>query len=475
VVKWTNPRAEAFVKDATARLPRALYAFNIADFKRRNMHLGHTVGDEDVREIDRMLRALPDALVARTSGDHWFVLMRPGEAARAAIVAIIDAFTRVEPVTMGWEARGTKDGVSKSRREVIGAELSRAVRCVYADVATHEELADAAARIEQDNWALPVGRLVALSEIPSLERRGWQCVSRYPEETPACAFCEHRAFDSDEGDGHVYSSGGACKKCGAKISIHDAFERGSEGDQIAHYRISIVHENGKRVLVTRLARAVGADDPSLHERAPWDLPLVELRAREAGDDRSVLVESLARGSPSSRFLPRKRVPPFVHAIAEQFVRESDAGRAVGELHPTLIFVDPNGELVACAQRPLRAERGRGTTDGAKAVTDCGMAPMFFAPILTPKEVRGYPDVGASADAFRLANLVWRWRRGRSPFGADFAALIAITNGTPTHAPADDLDRLLVRAFAPDEKSRASAADIASALRSFSGGFSLRDV
>jgi GGDEF domain-containing protein len=222
---YPNPRVDTFVRDAAARVPGTLYGFNIADFKRRNSHVGHTVGDEDVREIDRMLHALPDAFVARTAGDHWLVLMGPSAGSLAAIVALLDAFARHERVTMGWEVRSKKDGAQKSLRDVIDAELHRAVRCLYADVGTPAELADAATRIENESWSLPVNRPIALSELATIERKRWQCVSRYPEKAPACAFCEQRDIDFHDGDGAIYSGDGTCRKCGASISISDAFER----------------------------------------------------------------------------------------------------------------------------------------------------------------------------------------------------------------------------------------------------------
>ena len=497
---------DAFVREASERLPGVLYSFNIADFKRRNVHLGYTLGDEDVAELNRLLAdaGTKGAFGARTHGDRWFMLAPPDD--RRTAWSILERFTRSEPFLVGWEARATKDGVERTRRETVPALMMRVLRCLYAPVTTREELDAAVAGICKNDYSLPVVRPIALSEIPDFERRPWRCVSRYPETRPSCPFCGAREIDSLEGDDAIYGDEGTCKGCGARIVVREVSKLGSaevkepvrddaappadpppahramfedlgyrDVDPIAHYRIAIAEAGGERRLVSVLRSAIAPDDAALRDNAPWDLELLAVRrAWDSEDAPSVLVEALPRGTPSTRMRPSRGVPPFVRTLATRFADAHAAGRVVGELHPTLVFVDSDGELVACAQRPLRAERaaGRAAHGTQNGSTRSGMAPMFFDWYLTRAEVRGEPSASQSEDVFRLAAMVWRWRRGVSPFGAGADRLTNTIEGRPVHPPADDLDRTLVRAFAPNATERPSAADLVAALLSFSGRFAL---
>ncbi|HSO38054.1 MAG TPA: hypothetical protein VLT33_36250, partial [Labilithrix sp.] len=212
----------------------------------------------------------------------------------------------------------------------------------------------------------------------------------------------------------------------------------------------------------------------LDERAPWDLPLVGVRRAWASEEApAVLAERLPRGFPSTWLEAQASVPPFVVSLAAQLADAHAAGRVVGALHPALVFVDDRGALVGCAQRVLRAEGALFAASRA-AATRCGTVPMFFDSYFTPREVRGQPgDDDASEDVFRLAAMVWRWRRRARPFGSDDIAWLQNTmNGTPVHAPADDFDRLLLRALAVEGRERPSALRILAALRALGGAWTI---
>ena len=64
--------------EAALLLPSFFYCFNIADFKRRNSHLGHLVGDADIAEFEGLIAttARPDGTAQRVSGDPWLMLSR---------------------------------------------------------------------------------------------------------------------------------------------------------------------------------------------------------------------------------------------------------------------------------------------------------------------------------------------------------------------------------------------------------------
>src|SRR5437899_2884382 len=107
---------DLFTQQALARLPGFLYSFNIADFKRRNGHLGHLVGDADIAELDRRLKefASNDGLVARTSGDRWFLLTRDNRTEEVG--QLLAAYAREEPIEAGWEIIASRRGRTKSDR-----------------------------------------------------------------------------------------------------------------------------------------------------------------------------------------------------------------------------------------------------------------------------------------------------------------------------------------------------------------------
>lgn len=203
-----------FVAHARERLPGVVYGFNLASFKRRNMHLGHLVGDVDIAELDRLLRALP-AVVKRTHGDRWLVLAPPD----LAVAPVLERFARADPFDVGWEVTATKDGDVLVNREVVRTTVMRAARCIFAPVTTPAELDAAVEGILANDYSLPVGRPVALDSIASLERKEWSCVSLYPERSPACPFCGGRELDDADADGSVYTADGTCRGCGATIAV----------------------------------------------------------------------------------------------------------------------------------------------------------------------------------------------------------------------------------------------------------------
>ncbi len=246
---------------------------------------------------------------------------------------------------------------------------------------------------------------------------------------------------------------------------------------VSSYRIAIAEQNGERLLVSILRHSIPREHPALEERRPWDLPLVDVRPAWSSDEApSVLVERLPRGLPSTRVDARDSVPPFVVSLVDQFAEAHAIGHVVGGLQPALVFVGEDGELVACAQRPLRAEyRGESTSTGSgMSSTPSGMAPMFFTHYFSPRQIRGDQRLDDPRDdVFRLATMLWRWRHGRSPFGTDAVTCLFNTmSGTPVDAPADELDRLLVRALSAEAQERPGAPELASALRFLGAGWKL---
>lgn len=235
--------------------------------------------------------------------------------------------------------------------------------------------------------------------------------------------------------------------------------------------VAIALVGGARCLVSvvpaGVEELVGLRDP----REPWDLPLVDLRA--AGDGLAAIVEALLDGEPAVGDAPAAgeisvggsaaggpagappgSLRPFVVELLTRVAATHAAGALVGPLHPALVFVTADGHLAGTGQRVLRAP--------LRAVPE-GRAPLFETPFVTPSEVRGEADQPAD-DVFRLAAMAWAWRWGEPPFGTGPASVLALVAGRLLRDPADDLDRLLAAALAPEPAARPSAAEIAAALR-----------
>jgi hypothetical protein len=214
-------KIEIFRQEAGHRLPGFLYSFNIADLKRRNAHLGFRTGDKDIEELDRLLKEMESdcVLVARTQSNRWLMLSRRDE--RDRVQAVLDHYKKTEVFSAGWEIKAFKSGQEKTCRESVSAEIKRAVRCLYTPVKSRADLADAIEQLDEDDYGLPVNQPLALSEVSSMARENWPCVSQHPEHSPECPFCGGREFTWEDGGDSVYFGDGTCEGCGARISISD--------------------------------------------------------------------------------------------------------------------------------------------------------------------------------------------------------------------------------------------------------------
>jgi GGDEF domain-containing protein len=207
-----------FEHKAASLLPGFLYSFNIADFKRRNCHLGHLVGDADIAEFDALIAAAAgaDGTAQRVGGDRWLMVSRSNADDR--VTDLLERYQRAEPSVSGWRIRASRGGQERTARARLATVIRRAVRCLYTDVAREADLAPAIAALENNNWALPANRPCALSQLSALRREPWRCVDQYPEQAPACPFCGGQQFKWAGGDD--CNSDGACEGCGAEISIN---------------------------------------------------------------------------------------------------------------------------------------------------------------------------------------------------------------------------------------------------------------
>src|SRR5205807_7395841 len=115
---------------------------------------------------------------------------------------------RTDALVTGWSisANGAHgSGERRTETRVAPCEIARAVRWLYAEVATPEELSAAIVTIVDNDYALPVNEPVALDRIMALPRTRWVCVSGYPEGMPACPVCSRHDFEWHDGDDYIYS------------------------------------------------------------------------------------------------------------------------------------------------------------------------------------------------------------------------------------------------------------------------------
>lgn len=208
-----------FKVSAANHLPGLLAVFDMADAKRRNCHLGHLVVDRDIQEFDQMLQAsvAGRGVARRVRGTSWLAIY-PQVSAKFLDELLLNFHSQNE-MQIGWRVEGRKDGVEKAVERTIQSTISRALRCVYANATSKEELEHLSDELLEQCYGLPLNSAIKLEELANYERRFWTCVSNYPAEKPFCPFCESSEFDLEDGDGSVYSGSGTCKNCRCDMMI----------------------------------------------------------------------------------------------------------------------------------------------------------------------------------------------------------------------------------------------------------------
>ena len=208
---------------SSERFPAELVLCNLADTKRRNCHLGSSVGDQDIATCDALVKKLTIAAngerSARVSGDEWLFL---GADARAFARALLAEYAITQPYRVGWRCHATKNGEEKIVDEVLTTSLTRTARFVGAVVASRDDLESLAGRLAERIWQAPVATFAFLEDLAPPTPPRWQCVAAYPERAYYCPFCEGAGVEWTDGDGAVYSGDGICKTCSATLSFTDA-------------------------------------------------------------------------------------------------------------------------------------------------------------------------------------------------------------------------------------------------------------
>lgn len=222
---------EQFKKAASALLPGIVAYFDFADCKRRSIHLGHMVIDEDIAEFDGLLRAsvCSSGYARRVGGDRWLAIYPEGalpiapegavSAVKPVLSQVLDEYHKERAILIGWRCKGCKDGAVEIVEQTVDTTITRSVRCAYFSATSEKDMNEAIDVLIEKRQTFPPGRPIPTLEIGSHEQISWRCVDAYPETDPYCPFCKGRDFEWEDGDSCVYSGSGTCKQCQADIDI----------------------------------------------------------------------------------------------------------------------------------------------------------------------------------------------------------------------------------------------------------------
>jgi hypothetical protein len=200
-------------------LPCYLAAFNLANTKRRNLHLGWRRVDEDISIFDALLHdtfKLEETIVKRVGGNEWVVFLHEKEL--PLLDKVILAYSEEIAHRAGWKCRGrSPSGEVRTIEKTSKVILVRAVRCGLFRIRGIQELTVLA---DQDLWpsqAVPPNKITLLDPGAKITRQPWTCVKGAIPADEYCPFCNGTAFKNDDGDDGGYSA--LCTSCSAELEI----------------------------------------------------------------------------------------------------------------------------------------------------------------------------------------------------------------------------------------------------------------
>lgn len=217
----SNEYLDNFQETIGSKLPGVVAVLNLADFKRRNNHLGWKVGDDDIEELERLLsETLTDkCFYRRFAGDGWIVFLP--EDSIYFVEKVIAALQQTQEISLGWQCIAVKNGETRTEVEKTRTLIHRAVRCVWSNVSN---LNDIPRTVDELTQKVGLGEINKLNHIDELIYDGaprWKCVDRYPDKIMYCPFCKGVNFRWEDGDMSVYGSSGECSGCGAGVDFRN--------------------------------------------------------------------------------------------------------------------------------------------------------------------------------------------------------------------------------------------------------------
>ncbi len=204
---------------AAPLVPGYVALFDIADFKCRNSHLGHTLGDRDIAAFEGLAQAMLGGGGAwrRVGGGRWCAIVATAQLSILGDIA--RAYAQETPHRAGWDcwARG-QDGTKRHGGEHGRVIVRRALRCGYL---TLDDAYDLGARLETLDatvWRLPVNAACTVEgqawPVPTTR---WTCVDGPVPRDLYCPLCRGTEFTWTGGADDCAE--GWCLRCGADLDF----------------------------------------------------------------------------------------------------------------------------------------------------------------------------------------------------------------------------------------------------------------
>lgn len=199
--------------------PSYVAVFDLADTKRRNMHLGRLRVDEDIATFHSILTgAFPagESLAARIEGNVWVAVLKGDHRPRLA--GVIGDYGQRLPARWERTCRATSLGGEERVAEfVFDVVIERAVRCGVHRLRKAVDFARVVRRIRKQVGLLPVNRVVRIGKSPPVRPvRRWECVTGDNYWSAPCPFCA-TAFWLDWQGLNCFDD--TCSGCGATLDV----------------------------------------------------------------------------------------------------------------------------------------------------------------------------------------------------------------------------------------------------------------
>lgn len=212
------PQVERLKQAVASLLPGYLALFNMAESKRRNLHLGFLTVNEDIAALGTLLGSHLGSLDAygHWGGDRWWAFAP--RAHLGAFAAVAAAFSQSMPITAGWECRAiAPDGTERTSRERREVLLHRGVRCGYVAIQQMDDLEPSLEALQAVSLRLAVGQATAIADLENLHPAAWHSISEAIPVNWYCPFCSSGQLVATGGTDNTAE--GQCGGCGAELDI----------------------------------------------------------------------------------------------------------------------------------------------------------------------------------------------------------------------------------------------------------------
>jgi len=191
---------------------------NLADFKRRNQHLGYEGGNKEIVEFDSIAQTLVrdvEGKVKRVSGDGWLIFL-PHIQNLSLLQELIDRFYCKREIEIGWRCEATISGLSKRAEEKRIGTMIRGVRLGFSQF--HSSNLQTRTHLLIDNiYRAEINQPLELDSFLTREIiTRWKCIDcDFPEYF--CPHCNLKKFEWTGGADDA--SEGNCNGCGAEVNF----------------------------------------------------------------------------------------------------------------------------------------------------------------------------------------------------------------------------------------------------------------